>query len=221
MDPVGKWLTGGPTRGGLIEGVVNAAAFVLLWHCAQLELVEGALAWIAVSDGITLKSVLVWQAVQVPLAAVGMWFDGLIRLLGLKENPMWHCEHSPLAGCEASATLNGPAAACGRVWNPKNPLTGYWFTPNHTALVSWQDEQPPVAPAWIIAAVGAGSMKPVPGPVAFVALPGTRPTGVLAWWQASQLVVVGRCAFGPGALVDGITTMLLIPKKLLPVTLGP
>ena len=68
-------------------GDANAAAFALLWHCAQLELVEGALAWIAVTDGITLKSGLVWHAVHVALAEVGMWFDGLSRLLGLKENP--------------------------------------------------------------------------------------------------------------------------------------
>jgi hypothetical protein len=35
------------------------------------------------------------------------------------------------------------------------------------------------------------------------------------------LVVVGKCAFGPGPLVEGITTILLMPKKLLLVTLGP
>ena len=64
-------------------------------------------------------------------------------------------------------------------------------------------------------------MKPVPGPTDFAALPGIRPTGVLAWWQVSQLVVVGRCALGPGPLAEGITTILLMPKKLLLVTLGP
>jgi hypothetical protein len=37
-----------------------------------LLLVDGALAWISPMDGITEKSELVWQDVQVALAAVGM-----------------------------------------------------------------------------------------------------------------------------------------------------
>ena len=64
-------------------------------------------------------------------------------------------------------------------------------------------------------------MNPVPGPVVFVAMLATSPAGVLAWWQASQLVEVGRWALGPGPLLDGITTILLTPKKLLFVTSGP
>ena len=64
-------------------------------------------------------------------------------------------------------------------------------------------------------------MKPVPGPAALAALPGTNPVGALAWWQLSQLVEVGRCELDPGPLVEGITTMLLMPKKLLLVTSGP
>jgi hypothetical protein len=98
---------------------------------------------------------------------------------------------------------------------------GYWFMPSHTALVSWHEAQLPLAPAWIIAAEGAGSIKPVPGPVILVALLAISPAGTLARWQLSQLVDVGKCAFGPGPLVEGITTMLLTPKKLLLVTLGP
>jgi hypothetical protein len=39
-------------------GSDSAAALALLWHCAQFVLVEGALAWIAAIDGITLKSAL-------------------------------------------------------------------------------------------------------------------------------------------------------------------
>ncbi|MEI8159398.1 MAG: hypothetical protein WCH60_21260 [Burkholderiales bacterium] len=64
-------------------------------------------------------------------------------------------------------------------------------------------------------------MNPVPGPVALDALLGISPVGVLAWWQLSQLVDVGTCEFEPEPLVDGITTMLLMPKKLLLVTPGP
>ncbi|MEI8159261.1 MAG: hypothetical protein WCH60_20560 [Burkholderiales bacterium] len=39
-----------------MPGRASAAALALLWHCAQFALVEGALAWIASIDGITLKS---------------------------------------------------------------------------------------------------------------------------------------------------------------------
>ncbi len=35
---------------------------------------------------------------------VGMWPSGLPWLLK-KVVPVWHCEQSPLAGCEALATL--------------------------------------------------------------------------------------------------------------------
>jgi hypothetical protein len=58
--------------GGFILGVAYAAAFAVLWHCAQLPLVEGALACIAAIEGITDKSGLIWHAVQAALAEVGM-----------------------------------------------------------------------------------------------------------------------------------------------------
>jgi hypothetical protein len=32
--------------------------------------------------------------------------------------PLWHWLQSPALGCDASATLNVPAAARGRVWKP-------------------------------------------------------------------------------------------------------
>ena len=134
---------------------------------------------------------------------------------------MWHCEHSPLAGWAASATLNWPAVACGRVWNPRMPFIGYWFIPSHTELVSWHDVQAPVAPACTMAAVGAGDMKPVPGSVVFVALPAITPTGTFAKWQFSHRSDVGTCEAGPGPFAAGMTTMLVMPKKLLLVTLGP
>ena len=66
-------------------GIANAAAFAMLWHCAQLPLVEGALAWIAAIDGMTDKSGLVWQAEHAALAAVGIWLAGFFRLLGSNE----------------------------------------------------------------------------------------------------------------------------------------
>jgi hypothetical protein len=37
---------------------------VVLWHCTQLVLLEGALAWISAMVGITEKSAFVWQFVQ-------------------------------------------------------------------------------------------------------------------------------------------------------------
>jgi hypothetical protein len=52
-----------------------------------LEPVEGALAWIAVMVGITEKSPLVWHAVHVALAEVGIWFDGLTSPAVLNEIP--------------------------------------------------------------------------------------------------------------------------------------
>ena len=42
------------------------------WHCAQLELVLGALAWMLASVGNTEKSALVWQAEHCAVADVGM-----------------------------------------------------------------------------------------------------------------------------------------------------
>jgi hypothetical protein len=47
------------------------------------------------------------------------------------------------------------------------------------------------------------------------------PAGVLAAWQFSQVVELGMCAKGPGALESGIKMMLLMPTKLEALTLGP
>jgi hypothetical protein len=63
---------------------------------------------------------------------------------------------------------------------------------------------------WIIAAVGAGNKKLLPGAV-LVATPGTRLVGVLARWQLSHLVLLGRCEPAPTGEVAGITTILLMP----------
>jgi hypothetical protein len=51
---VGRWLAGGATIEKPAAGIANWAAAAALWHCAQLALVLGALAWIAVSVGLTL-----------------------------------------------------------------------------------------------------------------------------------------------------------------------
>ena len=84
------------------------------WHCAQLLIVLGALAWMFASVGITEKSVLVWHAEHCAVADVGMWFDGLSWAVK-KFVPLWHCEQSPLDGCAASAMLKVPPAERGRV----------------------------------------------------------------------------------------------------------
>ena len=46
------------------------AALAALWHCAQLALVLGALAWMAVTVGSVEKSP--WQAEHAAAAAVGI-----------------------------------------------------------------------------------------------------------------------------------------------------
>jgi hypothetical protein len=166
------------------EGIAKLAAAVP-WHCAQLLVVLGALAWMLVSVGSTEKSAEVWQAVHCAVAEVGMWFDGLSVALK-KLVPLWHCAQSPVVGCAASATLKVPAAVRGRVWKPVYcapavsvvGAIGYALTPIHTKLASWQPEQPLVTPAWICAVVGAGVAKKLPG-VLRVATAGTRP-GTLA-----------------------------------------
>jgi hypothetical protein len=74
------------------------------WHCAQLLLVEGVLAWIRPIDGITEKSGFVWQDVQLALVDVGIWFAGVAaaeKLVVLA----WQFEHSPPTGCAASLML--------------------------------------------------------------------------------------------------------------------
>ena len=48
---VGMWLLGSPTIEKLADGIANVGA-AAPWHCAQLLLVLGALAWMFVSVGI-------------------------------------------------------------------------------------------------------------------------------------------------------------------------
>src|SRR3974390_3341821 len=67
---------------------------------------------------------------------------------------------------------------------------------SHWSGLSWQLLQVPAAtPLWIIAVVGTGVWKPVPGGI-LVALPGTRPAGTEPWWQVSQAVLDGAAPAG-------------------------
>ena len=101
--PNGMWFDGGATMLKPIDGIAKFAAADVLWHCAQLVLVDGALAWIATMVGITEKSVLVWHAVHDAVADTGMWLLGMP--LALKSTkPAWQLEQSPVVGCLASAT---------------------------------------------------------------------------------------------------------------------
>ena len=75
-------------------------------------------------------------------------------------------------------------------------------------------------PLWICTVVGAGVANSEPGTLR-VAEAATRPLGVVPRWQVSQVVDDGMCALGPIGAVGGITTIRLIPAKLLPVMLGP
>src|SRR6266446_10491511 len=98
------------------DGIAKLAA-ALPWHCAQLAVVLGALAWMFASVGITAKSVEVWQALHVAATEVGMWLAGLS--VPMKELvPVWHSEQSPVVGCVGSATLKVPAVVLGRVLKP-------------------------------------------------------------------------------------------------------
>ena len=72
---VGTWLLGRPTTEKPAAGIAKLAA-AEPWHCAQLAVVLGALAWMLASVGITAKSVDVWHALHCADAANGMWFDG-------------------------------------------------------------------------------------------------------------------------------------------------
>ena len=63
-------------------------------------------------------------------------------------------------------------------------------------------------------------MKAVPGAV-LVALAETNPPGIEPAWQASHCFDEGMWDCAPATLNGGITTILLTPKKLLPVMLGP
>ena len=58
-------------------------------------------------------------------------------------------------------------------------------------------------PVWIIAAVGAGDLKPLLPSVPAVVV---NPLGTA--WQVSQVVDVGKCALAPTGAVGGITTIL-------------
>ena len=70
--PIGMWLLGGPTMLNPLAGIANVGAFVALWHCAQLAVVDGALAWITASVGITEKSGFTWHASHAAVAEVGL-----------------------------------------------------------------------------------------------------------------------------------------------------
>ena len=61
----------------LAAGIAKLAAAALAWHCAQLLLADGALAWMLASVGSTEKSAPVWHDAQAALADVGMWLAGL------------------------------------------------------------------------------------------------------------------------------------------------
>lgn len=81
--------------------LLKMPALAALWHCAQLTLMDGALAWILEIVGKAVKSP--WQAEQVAAAAYGMWLagrDGAPKSV----NPPWQLEQSPLAGCGTSLT---------------------------------------------------------------------------------------------------------------------
>ena len=69
--PIAMCLAGIPTIEKLAAGMAKLAAAVP-WHCAQLVVVEGALACVKATVGITEKSGLVWHEVQVAVADVGM-----------------------------------------------------------------------------------------------------------------------------------------------------
>jgi hypothetical protein len=73
---VGTWPLGIVTIWKFAAGIAKPGATEGPWHCAQLALVLGALAWMFVSVGSTEKSVEVWQFWQAAPAAVGMWLAG-------------------------------------------------------------------------------------------------------------------------------------------------
>ena len=85
--------------------------------------------------------------------------------------------------------------------------------PIQTRLASWHALQPDVTPLWIMAPVGTGVPKSVPGAVR-LALAGTANLGMLVRWQVSQVVEDGMCAPAPIGLVAGMPTMRAMPAKL-------
>ena len=109
----GDWSVA-PTMKKLFAGMAKLAA-AAPWHCAQLLVVLGALAWMLASAGITVKSALVWQAVHCAPVAYGMWLSGTAVLaneavvwqvshdavvtgwvagLPVADTPLWHVAHS-------------------------------------------------------------------------------------------------------------------------------
>jgi hypothetical protein len=85
---VGMWLLGRPTSTKPMRGMEKKAA-ESPWQVAHPAEVVGALAWMAVSDGVTEKLGLLWQALQEAPKATGMWFSGLAAA-GRKAEVMWH-----------------------------------------------------------------------------------------------------------------------------------
>ena len=73
---------------------------------------------------------------------------------------------------------------------------------------------------WIMAVVGTGVANLVPGALS-VAFAGTRPAGIEPAWQLSQLVADGMCELMPTGEVGGMTTILVMPTKLVPLMVGP
>ena len=81
-----------------LAGIANEAA-AAPWHCAQLFVVLGALAWIALSVGLTVKPP-TWQDVQVALGAADRAY--VIE--------------------SGQVTLSGPARATGATGAPAVPV---------------------------------------------------------------------------------------------------
>jgi hypothetical protein len=75
---------------------------------------------------------------------------------------------------------------------------------------SWQVLQLPETPAWIIAEVGAGAIKLLPGNVRGV-VTDNKPLGLLPAWQDSQVAVVGIWELGPCVALLGIATICVTP----------
>ena len=74
---IGMWFEGGPLIVKLAAGIAKPATTEAAWHCAQLVLVLGALAWMLATVGITQKSLDVWQDVHCVPLAYGMWLPGV------------------------------------------------------------------------------------------------------------------------------------------------
>ena len=86
--PVGMWFAGIPTIEKLFDGIANDAA-AAPWHCAQLLLTLGALAWMLASVGIAEKLPAVWHAAHCAAVATGIWLAG-IPIADVKLVVRWH-----------------------------------------------------------------------------------------------------------------------------------